>query len=316
MYKDSVKRWCYIVICILFYVDSHAVTLVYNLRVRRIFAIAPVLQRFTSRKVWSVVPIYFFRNSTIVPTLVEDITICEQRRVGGSLFNLRYIHSKHWWLEVTTGIETDHGDFTGDDIFRASRTGFDDIVLASGYRHFIGQRGQLVGYSLIGLPTRRTVTLEDRYGPFVGTRLYNIGIGLEGSYGFVSLLRRSLSFIVQGRFIHGFNRSWVPILPKNARIQPGNVSDLLYSVQYRNKRTIVETGYDLTIFSQQAIRFPTETISTPTFVRHGGYLTVSHLIPKALLKKPVLVGMGGNINHSNRFDTTSIAIWIFGSLIF
>lgn len=302
-------------ICIAVYMPVSGVTLVYNLRVRRIFNVEPVLRQIKSRVIFSTVPIYFSRKSTLTD-VTTTLDTCEKRRAGGSLLNVRYVHSKHWWMEVTTGIETDHGTFDTPVPFSATRTGFDDIVFASGYRQFFGKKVQVVGYGLVGLPTKRKVTLADRFGPLVGTRFYNLGVGLEGSYSFVSSLPRSCSAILQTRFIHGFNRSWFPILPRNAEIKPGNATDILGTIQYRKRRTIFETGYNATIFSQQALIFPTQTIKTDTFVRHAVYATLSHVILKALFNKPFIFGVGGNITRTKQFDAKTFTVWIFGSVVF
>ena len=297
------------------YHPTNAITLVYNLKVRRIFAIEPVLERMKSRWIFSAVPIFFSRKRHIVDSRT-NLDAFEKRTAGASLLNLRYVPSKHWWFEVTTGIETDHGTFTGSDPFRASRVGIDDIVFSGGYRHFIGKKGQVVGYGLVGFPTRRKVTLQDRYGPLVGTRLHAVGLGIEGSYSFFSEIRRSCAAIIQGRFIHGFNRSWFPVLPKGAEIQPGNGTDLLFTLQFRERRTIIEAGYNATFFTNQALLLPTQTITTNTFVRHSGYATVSHAIPKGLFGKPFIFGTGCNMSHSKKFDTRTITAWVYFSLVF
>jgi hypothetical protein len=310
-----VKKWLALLLVLVCEHTSYAVTLVYNLRVRRVFTIAAVLERMKKRVLVSAVPIFFTRKRLLSDELT-NLTGCEKRRAGGSLINMRYIHSKHWWLEATTGIETDHGTFTGSDPFKASRTGFDDVVLATGYRHFIGKKMQLVGYGLAGIPTRRKVTLEDRRTPLVGTRFFNLGIGGEVSYSFLSNLRHSFAAIFQTRFIHGFNRSWFPILPKNARIQPGNATDILLTAQFREQRTIFEAGYNATIFSNQAVILPTQTITTDTFVRHGGYVNVSHAILKAFFDKPFIFGAGCNINHTNFNDARAFTGWIHFSIVF
>ena len=291
-----------------------SVTLVYNLKVRRVFTIAAVLERMKSRLLFSAVPLFFTRSRDLIDTRT-GLQGREKRRAGGSLLNMRYIPSKHWWLEVTTAIETDHATFTGTDPFHASRVGLDDFVFSAGYRHFIG-RCQLVGYGLVGLPSRRKVTLEDRHTPLVGTRFYNLGFGVEGSYSFISELRRSFAAIIQARFIHGFNREWFPILPKDARIQPGNGTDFLFSFQWRRRRTIVETGYNLTIFSQQAVILPTETIDADTLVRHSGYLSLSHAIPKGLFDKPFIFGAGFNVSRARILDVRTFTGWVHFSIVF
>jgi len=294
---------------------SHAVTLVYNLRVRRIFAVAAVLERMKSRTLATAVPIYFTRSR---PLLEERTNLngCEKRRAGGALINLRHVPSKHWWIGATTAIATDHGTFTGSDPFHASRTGLDDIVFTAGYRHFVGDKAQLVAYGLAGIPTRHKLTLEDRHTPLLGTRFYNLGIGGELSYSFLSELKRSFATIAQVRFIHGFNRSWCPVLPAGSTFQPGNSIDMLFTAQYRKKRTVIEGGYDGTFFANQAIITPVETIKTDTVYRHTGYLSLSHASFETFLRKPIVYGAGFNASYAPRIDTKTFSFWIHGSIVF
>jgi len=285
------------------------------MRVRRAFAAIPaVTERMKNKKLYTAVPIFFARRSNLITR--DNLRVDEKRRAGGSLLNFRYILNKNWWSEITTGIETDHATFTGDDPFKASRTGFDDIVFAGGYCHFFDRRSQSVLYGIAGIPTRRKVTREDRYGPFVGSRFINVGCGAEFSHSFISELKHSFSAIVQTRFIHGLNRSWFPILPKNSEIQPGNFTDVLGVLQYRRKRTLIEAGYDATIFSHQAIVLPSRKIKTGTFVRHSGYISAAHLWKKGLFCKPFAVGAGINISDTNRFEVNTFTGWLFFTMIF
>ncbi len=311
----NIKKLLILIPVFLICFQLKAVTLVYNMKVRRVFNIEPVLERMKSRLILTAVPIVFLRKRHLIDTRTS-LNNREKRRVGGSLFNLRYVISKHWWLEATTGVEADHGTFTGTDAFHASRFGVDDLVFAGGYRHFIGERGQCVIYGLAGFPTRRKITLEDRHGPLVGTRLYSVGIGLEGSYSFISELKRSFAAIAQGRFIHGFNREWFPILPQGSEIQPGNFTDLLFTLQYREKRTVIEGGFNATIFSNQAIILPTETINSDTFYRYGAYLRLSHAILQAWFNKPFIFSVGFGANRSKKFDLKTFTGWISGSIVF
>jgi len=115
--------------------ELSAVTLVYNLRVRRIFNVPEIADRLASSIVLSAVPIYFQRTADIESR--SGGIVCEKRRAGGALLNLRYVPSARGWVEVTSGIERDSGEFSGIDRFDAARTGMDDIVFSGGYRHFI-----------------------------------------------------------------------------------------------------------------------------------------------------------------------------------
>ena len=292
-----------------------AVTLVYNMKVRRIFVVSQVLERAKNRLLATVVPIYFSRSRKLFNERT-GLDGCEKRRAGGALFNFRYVPNKHWWFELTTGIETDHGTFTGTDPFHASRTGFDDIVLSGGYRHFWGKRCQLVAYGLAGFPARRKIELEDRHTPLVGTRLFNLGFGTEASYSFISEMKRSLAAIAQLRFIHGFNRSFFPIFPRDTTVQPGNATDLLFTMQYRKKRTIFEAGYNVTFFTNAALITPTETIKEASITRHSGFFSVSHGVFKGLFDKPNVFGAGINGSRASSIDATTITAWVFFTVVF
>ena len=74
----------------------------------------------------------------------------EYRNVEGALFNVRYLPSLNWWVELTTGLEYDQSTFTGSDAFSASRTGFDDFLFTGGYRRFDWRSRQLVVYGFSG----------------------------------------------------------------------------------------------------------------------------------------------------------------------
>lgn len=307
-----IKLW-YCTLIALWCGTSAAVTLVYNMRVRRSFNVPASLQQDKSRYLVTMLPIYFSRTSSIED---QELMIDEDRTAGGVIANVRYIPSRKWWAEVTTGVEKDAGTFSGDTNFSASRVGLDDVVFTSGYRHFIGDCMQLIGYGLVGFPTRREVTLKDRFGPLVGTRVYNAGIGAEGAYSFINSLKQSASVIVQGRFIHGFERRWFPILPDDEKIVPGNFSDVLCAFQYRYKRTAVQAGYDLTIFSGQGIKRPTEVVMIDTFKRNSWYATIGHGKLKALFDKPTFFGAGFSISRAQRFDARTTAVWLFLTQLF
>lgn len=311
------KKQLMFIVCLLYAQHTFPITLVYNLRIRRSFDLPTSLQVNGRTKgiLASAVPIFYARNSHIV-NASQYIDVCEKRRIGGSLFNIRYAPSKKWWAEITTALATDNSHFTGSDCFDATKTTFDDIVLAGGYRFFIGERTQLVPYGIAGVPTTRKVTLKDKYGPLVGSRFYNIGFGLEASYSFIKEQKQTLSLVLQQRFIHGFNRSWFPILPCDATIQPGNVTDLLGTIQYRRKLTVFESGYNPTFFTNQAVIFPERTVEADSFVRHSAYVSATHLVRNTTFDKPLLIGGGCGISGSHFFDTRIASIWLDISMLF
>ncbi len=312
---NSLLKWVGAGMLILIMHSSlQAITLVYNLRVRRTFTASLMPQAAKPWILFSAVPIFYARTSHIVDA-ARALDVCEDRKAGGSLFNVRYVPTKNWWLDATTGLETDSASFMGTDPFHGSRVGFDDFVFSAGYRHFIGH-GQVVGYGLAGIPSRRKVDLEDRYGPFVGTRFYNLGFGFEGSYSFLDSPQRSFAGIVQQRFIHAFNRCWAPILPANNKIQPGNFTDLFFVLQWRERFNMVEAGYDATWFTNQAVITPVKKIKSSSFVRNAGFISFSHGWLQGLWDKPCIVGVGFNGSSSKKFNAKTITAWIYGMIAF
>jgi hypothetical protein len=291
-----------------------AIPLSYNLKVRRVFNVEPVIKQ-KKRLLVSAVPIYYSRTSHIVDQTFA-VDTCEDRHIFGSLFNLRYVASKNLWLEVTTGIERDHGEYKGTPTFEHSSVGIDDIVLAAGGRAFMGEKIQLVGYGVLGIPAKTDISLCDRFGPFVGTRIYSVGIGGEVSYSFFDSLQRSFAAIAQGRILHGFERSWDPILPTGGQIQPGNVTDLLLALQYREGLTSVEAGYNATVFSDQALILPQEKIKSCVFTRNSWYATLSRANLKSFFDKPLVYGIGVNVSRAHKFDAKTFTGWLYFTFVF
>ncbi len=298
----------------LHFASIQAYPLVYNMRIRRAFHVPFALKK-KSFVLVSALPVYFGRRSHIV-TETPAVDVHEYRNVVGALFNVRYLPSLSSWIELTTGLENDHSTFTGSDPFSASRTAFDDFLFTGGYRYFIGDRGQIVAYGLAGLPAGRTVRLDDRYGPLVGSRFYGAGFGVEGSYAFIENEKRTLSVIIQQRFVHLFNRSWNPVLPPCDIIEPGNFTDLLVTLQYRQNITAYEAGYNPTFFTNQGVIAPTATVSTPNFTRNAAYFNVLHLIRSTIPHKPIVVGGGVNASTANLFHARTFSVWADVSIVF
>lgn len=309
-----------VILCFaLFTSQASAITLVYNMKIRRQFnaAASAVLHRDKkSIFIATAVPIIYKRDRHIVDKSLA-IDIQEKRLSGGSILNFRYVAPKAWWAEVTTGIEHESVKVRGTSCFKDSRTGLDDIVLSAGYNMFPTENSQFVLYGLAGIPTRRKVTALEVQDTLVGTRFYSIGAGAEFSYSFINSLKESLIAILQARFIHFFSRNWAPVLPIDAQIQPGNVTDLLFTLQYRKKKDIFELGYNPTFFTDQAVILKTGKIEGPNFVRNSMYLSYARVIPEVpVLKTPMLLGAGINIGNSKRFETKILTFWLNISVIF
>jgi len=307
------KVLCALLICSVIYnIDS--TTLVYNMKIRRAFAAGSLLHINKNRRfMWllTALPIYYHRTRNLSIQQLPN-TIHENTRSGGSIFNTRLLAPYHWWAELTIGLERQTSQYGAPSNAHASRTGFDDIVISIGKNFFFAQNnGQVVVYGLAGFPTHRGVSQADQFDTQVGTRFFGLGGGGEISYSFIKQAKQALIGVLETRFVHFFNRHWSPILPCDARIQPGNITDLVLLLQYRRKKNVIEVGYNPTFFTNQAVLLPAQTIKTDTFVRNSVYANYLHLLEQLpLIKMPGGLGAGINLGRANRFDTKIFACWL------
>ena|SRR3990167_2257542 len=306
------------------------ISLVYNLKTRRIFsfgggaasAVSPLAKK---EAIWllSIVPIVYKRKRHIVTNILNKnltvipIDVCEKRVIGGSIFNLRYIYKKSLWFEMTTGYEKERAISCGTINLDETRRGMDDFVVSAGYNIFPNKDIQIAPYIIGGVPINRALTSEELFDTFVGTRFYGLGAGGEFAYSFVNSLKTTFAGILQLRSIHFFPKKWTPVLPCSATLNPGNVTDFLISAQYRKKKTLIEVGFDSTFFTNQAILLTTGSIDTDRFTRQSFYVNFGHLFTKfPFIPKPVLLGAGFYVAGSERFDTKISSYWLNFTVIF
>ncbi len=297
--------------------ELQSTSLVYNIKIRRSFAgIGAFLKRDrTEAWVLSTVPTIYHRTAHIVtPAFGTDVHT--KRFGGGAIFNARYITSRYWWAEATTAVQKESAKSRGTADFCTSRTGLDDIVLAAGHNMFYREHTQFTLYGLVGFPTRWRTTRFDAQDPLVGTRFYGLGGGAELSYRLLSREEEHLAGILQVRAIHFFTRDWETIFGPGGRIQPGELVDVLLSFRYHQGRTAIETGYNATLFINQAALLPTETIKTKPALRNGTYLNVMHLLKQTLCDKAIALGAGFQYNRLGRFDANGYLGWVNFTIIF
>lgn len=302
--------------------NIHSVTIVYNMKVRRIFSDPKSLQPATKRRwVATVLPYFYARKRHIFeqsPTQIVNIR--DKTLSGGVLFDLRYISPKHWWIELTTGLEKESLKSRGTSNFNISRVGFDDIIINPGYNFYPTKKSQMSIYALAGFPTRTRVTPNETFDTLVGTRFFGLGTGLEFAYDFIKTRERAFIGIAQFRLVHFFNRRFFPVLPRNAKIQPGNETDFLLTLLYVTNHSDVfdayEFGYNPTIFTNQAVILPTQTIKTNTFLRNSFYFSYKHLGHFKLFNKPTVVGGGFSYARTKLFDAKIFACWLNLSVVF
>lgn len=294
--------------------NVYSTTLVYNMKIRRAFAAGSLLNSNNKKQyAWllTVLPIFYQRTRELH---VEQLlgTVHEKTRSGGSIFNARVLAPHHWWAEVTMGLEKQTAQYDSPSNTCVSRTGLDDIVASIGKNFFFAHdNGQIVLYGIAGFPTHRAVSAADQFDPLVGTRFFGLGGGGEISYSFIKQRAQALIGIIQTRFVHFFNRSWSPILPCDARIQPGNITDLVLLLQYRKNKHVFEVGYNPTFFTNQAVLLSTQALKTDTFVRNSVYANYLYLFAQLpLIQLPGGLGAGINIGRADRFDTKIFACWL------
>lgn len=304
------KKW--LLLFIATYIPlSNAYTLVYNMRIRRAFSVPQDLLPSKKPVLLSFLPIYSGRRSHIVRE-ESGVDVHENRNVVGSLFNVRYVPSRNWWVEATTGLEQDRSSFDGTDTFSATRTGFDDFLFIAGYRHFIKKKTQLVAYGLGGLPAGRTLRKDDRFGPLVGSRFYGAGFGTEASYAFIDTKEHTLTGVIQQRFVHFFDRHWFPIFPPCDIIVPGNFTDILVALMYRKRTTTYQLGFNPTFFTNQAVITPIARTPVSTSPRYGAYFNALHLIRRTMNneRRPIIIGGGVNASASKTVNLRTFSTWI------
>lgn len=319
------KKWgiVYSLLLVVFVPGLSATSLIYNMKIRRIFktgesvSIANVLGK-KSNNLWiaSGVPIFYERHRHIVdPSTHVDVR--QKSTTGGAVLNARYVSAASWWCEVTTGIEHEHSAVCGTNPCDSARTGFDDIVGVAGYTLFPTPKTQIALYGIGGIPTRYKLTSQEKFDTLVGTRFFSAGGGVELSSSFIKSLKRSLTGVLQVRGIHFFDRRWTPILPCDAKIRPGDLTDVLFTLQYREKRTVFETGYNISFFSRQAVLLSSGPVKSDTFLRNSVYASVLHLCDQwRLFDKALLLGGGFYVAQSKKFDTKIGSCWLNVSVVF
>lgn len=292
-------------------------TIIYYMKIRGVFNIEqgdPSHQKSESN--FSFYPFGFKQNRHILDE--QDSTNLHEKITNyGLVFNYRYTNKNNWWIDAITGLETEKSCYCGSSNFINKRIGFDDILLTGGYIFYPSNKTQFVLYGSAGLPTRYKVSaLEVQNNP-VGSRFFNLGAGAEISYNLFTDKKRSIFAILQSRFIHFFDRRWFPILPYDAKIQPGNTTDILCTLLYMQDQNILEIGYDATFSTNEATIFPFCKIKTPPSTLHNYYLNYSRICANIFdSEKSFSYGGGVWLTYSKQFNTKSLTWWLEFILIY
>lgn len=296
--------------------DLYSVSLVYILKVRRAFdahLYIPEVEGCSPIEL-SALPIFYVRNKNGVD---QGKDIEEKVVLVGSLFNVRATTPNEWWAELTAGVENQSITSSGTDKFKIAETGIDDIIFSAGKNFSLGEKIQAVPYVIAGFPFQQSVTPLEAQTTLVGTRFYGLGAGGDFSYSFIKGQERALIGFLQVRLVHFFSRSWYPILPFDARAQPGNVTDLFLIVRYREKKHAIELGYNPTFFTNQATQLQEGTIKIANSTLNSLYAAYEQLFEKSfLLKAPGSWGIGFSVGTSRYLNTKFVLGWVDINLSF
>lgn len=302
--------------------SSFPITLMYSMKIRRVFAGARAALAKKEKPIWSftTLPIVYTRFRHFL-TDAPRVDITDKRLLLGAAFNLRCSPSLHSWFEISTAVENERAHAKGYSenpslplYHEHSKTGLDDITLEGGYHFFPTEDVEIDFYGIVGFPSHTKISKFDALGTFVGTRFFGLGFGGEFSYSFIESVPRSLIVMLQARCVHFFDRSWFPVLPCGGTIQPGETFDLLGALRYREQREIFEIGYNPTFFLNQAVKIEQDKVRSKDFCRHGAYMTYSHVFIRP--KHPVVLGAGFAFNGAHFLDTRIYAGWFDCTVVF
>jgi len=237
---------------------------------------------------------------------------CEKRLYGGSIFNINYRFKKNFVAEATTAVlkESVRFNYFGE-YGKASAKGFDDVVINIYYNFFPQKKGQIITHIIAGFPTSRKLSIFERHGNMVGTKLYSLGGWLEGSYTFYQAIQSSIAGIIQARCIHYFSRSVFPLLPCESILHPGNVTDLFIALHYQYKRHHAETGYDATLLSNERISTALKIATSKPFVRNSIYAKYIYTMDQGA----VGCGISGQFVN-NPFRSKGFSAWTSGTVLY
>lgn len=198
----------------------------------------------------------------------------EKRLSAALVQSLRLTHN-HTWIEFIAAFGRERVRFDQQGVRGTqSHFGLDDFLIDIGHNFLIDEKGklQILVHWLTGIPLKWKVTLAEQNDPLVGTRTFATGPVIEWAYDFIRNTEYDVFVGFIGRFLHRFQRSYQPIIPANARFNPGNLIDLLTLIHYRHYGHNLETGYVATLFINQSYRFPDSIQRLPSGRFHSIYI--------------------------------------------
>ncbi len=231
----------------------------------------------------------------------------ENRLAGGIVGAVRFVHD-HTWIEFVTAYGKEKMKFNHLGQFgKASRAGWDDFIIDFGH-NFLDKTGkkQLLLHWLIGIPLIQKVTLEEVQSPLWGTRTYATGPVIEFAYDFIRNYAQDFFFGIIGRFLHRYERSYEPILPRGTFFHPGNALDILILLHNRYYEHNVEIGYVYTHYNHISLEAPTGITRLPSERYNSFYVDYFYYYEKRSL--------GFEVNITKTFGKPFEGITVFSAL--
>ncbi len=296
-------RYVFLILTIIFHSSCQATTEVYD------YELYP-------HTVYVADPTGFPNEFVLAPTVSQfcqqSDTRFEERLWGGVIGTLRLVREP-WWIECITAYATERLRFKDTGIHgKLSRTGFDDFLIDCGGNFFLDEEGkvQLSLHFLTGIPLFKRVIREEVEQPLVGTRTFNIGPAVDFTYEFIRSEKVELFAAVIARVLHRFSRKYTPIFPPEARFSPGNVTDLVFLMHYRNGSHNVEAGYNPTFITNQSLDFPLFKQKIPSVNLSSFYALYTYYIQNPAMS--VQAGFNYTFNRAIKQPTWFFLItWYF-----
>lgn len=214
------KKYLYLLVLSASMFLTHAVTIVYNMRIAEITKRQKLNLSNQNRNILAQT------SFGQVRTLKNGF---KQRAFGAIASYIRAQES------VYLKIDGAYGHVQNNILTRTvKRTQTDDILFTGGYSHTVGTYGRLTYSALLGIPTHRDFIFELAQ---LGTGHVGTGAQIDGSYAYVS--DRSNVLFAAARLIHFFPRNASPRDPCLQPLYPcdeynvklGNIADLFVAHQ-------------------------------------------------------------------------------------
>jgi hypothetical protein len=279
--------------------QTHAITVVYNLRIAEPTRNQAKLFKNTHAHVAVATPYCQFRKN--------DLELWQS--IGGVLG--AYIFSlESWYARVQAAVGHVHAkDLLTVDF---SKTQMDDILFSGGYGHAVNERLRMTFTVHLGIPMHNDTALEEPIE--CGTGHVGIGAQIDGSFQYAK------HHAVTGamRFIHFFPRmvtAAVGPLRERFKFNIGNIADLFFAYQTSWKLHRFEIGYNPTFVFDSTIYPPLPlAVEEARFIVNSFFATYQYAFVIRNLPNAISFGISYGFDNipecmNNKYIVTSWFSW-------